>query len=132
MNFSDKLLHCQHCGSDFIFTVTEQRKLAEKGFEVQEPQHCPKCRTLMPLTGPDGKAQGKIKWFSEAKGYGFITLLNGEEIFVHRTGLADGVLPHQLGEGQEVEFEVEETIKGPQAVGVAPLSPEGEEQRAES
>jgi CspA family cold shock protein len=124
MNFSDKLLHCQHCGNGFVFTVTEQRKLAESGLAVQEPQYCPKCRQLMPLTGPNGKARGKIKWFSAEKGYGFITLLNGEDIFVHRTGLADGVLPRQLVEGQAVEFEVEETIKGPQAVRVVLLESE--------
>jgi CspA family cold shock protein len=122
MNFSDKLLDCQHCGNSFVFTVAEQRKLAESGLAAQEPRHCPKCRQLMPLTGPDGKARGKIKWFSVAKGYGFITLFNGEDVFVHLTGLADDVSPRQLVEGQEVEFEVEETIKGPQAVCVVPLT----------
>jgi CspA family cold shock protein len=125
MNFSDKLLHCQRCGNSFVFTVTEQRNLAEKGLAVQEPQYCPQCRQLMPLTGPDGKARGKIKWFSQEKGYGFVTAPGGADIFVHRTGLADGVSPHQLDEGREVEFEVEETIKGPQAVHVMPLGPEG-------
>lgn len=121
MNFSDKLLRCRHCGGDFVFTVAEQRKLAEGSLEAREPEYCPRCRPLLPLTGPDGKARGRVKWFNPNKGYGFIALPNGEEVFVHRTGLAEGVQPHQLSEGLGVEFEIEETIKGPQAIDVTPL-----------
>jgi CspA family cold shock protein len=70
----------------------------------------------MPLTDAQGKARGVVKWYSLQKGYGFITLESGDEIFTHKTGLAEGI--QSLDEGQEVEFEVEETIKGPQAVNV--------------
>jgi CspA family cold shock protein len=73
----------------------------------------------MPLTDSAGKAQGVVKWFNTHKGYGFITLKAGEEIFVHKTGLAEGI--SALKDGQTVEFEVEETIKGPQAVNVVPV-----------
>jgi CspA family cold shock protein len=114
--YSDRLVTCQRCGKEFIFTVTAQRELADKGLPVTPPEYCPRCRELMPLTDENGKAQGVVKWFNEQKGYGFIALRNGEEIFVHKTGLGDNV--RTLKEGQAVEFEIEETIKGPQAVDV--------------
>ena len=116
MNFSDKMVTCQHCGRDFVFTVTAQRALAEKGLPLTPPQDCPRCQQLMPLTNAQGMAQGVVKWYSLQKGYGFVTLEGGDEIFVHKTGLAEGI--QSLEEGQEVEFEVEESIKGPQAVNV--------------
>lgn len=118
MNYSDKMVTCQQCGREFVFTVTAQRVLAEKGLTLTPPEHCPRCQELMPLTDAEGKARGVVKWFNAHKGYGFIALEKGEEIFVHKTGLAEGI--HALEDGQTVEFEVEETIKGPQAVNVAP------------
>jgi CspA family cold shock protein len=118
MNYSDKMETCQHCGREFVFTVTAQRTLAEKDLPLTPPKFCPRCRELMPLTDAEGKALGVVKWFNTQKGYGFITLKNGEEIFVHKTGLAEGI--RTLKDGQAVEFEVEETIKGPQAVNVVP------------
>ncbi|GAB4543657.1 MAG: hypothetical protein Kow0063_37030 [Anaerolineae bacterium] len=119
MNFSDILVSCQHCGREFVFTVTAQRALAEKGLPLTPPEYCPRCQALMPLTDAEGKARGVVKWFNSQKGYGFVTLRNGREIFVHKTGLGEGV--RGLTDGQEVEFEVEETIKGPQAVNVFPV-----------
>ena len=119
MNYSDKLVTCQHCGRAFVFTVTAQRALAQKGMPETPPQYCARCRELMPLTDAEGKAQGVVKWFNSQKGYGFITLKNGEEIFVHKSGLAEGI--RLLKDGQVVDFEVEETIKGPQAVNVVPI-----------
>jgi len=116
MNYSDMMVTCQRCGREFVFTVTAQRALAEKGLPLTPPEHCPNCKELMPLTDAEGKAQGVVKWFNTQKGYGFITLKNGEEVFVHKTGLAEGI--YALRDGQAVEFEVEETIKGPQAVNV--------------
>jgi CspA family cold shock protein len=119
MNFSDTMVLCQHCGRQFVFTVTAQRALAEKDLPLTPPDYCPRCQELMPLTDAEGKAHGMVKWFNSQKGYGFITLKNGEEIFVHKTGLGEGV--RMLNDGQEVEFEIEETIKGPQAVNVFPV-----------
>lgn len=119
MNFSDIMVSCHHCGREFVFTVTAQRALAEKGLPLTPPDYCPRCQGLMPLTNAEGKARGVIKWFNSQKGYGFVTLQNGQEIFVHKTGLSEGV--RLLTDGQEVEFEVEETIKGPQAVNVSPI-----------
>lgn len=119
MNYSDTMVTCQRCGREFVFTVTAQRELAEKGLPLTPPEYCSRCRELMPLTDSEGKAQGVVKWFNSQKGYGFIALKNGEEIFVHKSGLAEGI--QMLNDGQTVEFEVEETIKGPQAVNVVPI-----------
>ncbi len=116
MNFVDALVTCQHCGREFVFTVTAQRALAEKGLPLTPPEFCSRCQELMPLTDSEGKARGVVKWFNSQKGYGFVVLTNGEEIFVHKTGLSEGIWT--LEDGQQVEFEVEETIKGPQAVNV--------------
>jgi cold shock protein len=62
-------------------------------------------------------ATGTVKWFSDEKGFGFITPDEGDQdLFVHRTGLADrgGV----LADGERVSFETEEGQKGPKAVNV--------------
>ena len=64
---------------------------------------------------------GVVKWFNSSKGYGFITNdANGEDVFVHFSAIqVDGF--KTLEEGQEVEYEVTEGAKGPQAVNVTPL-----------
>jgi CspA family cold shock protein len=64
-------------------------------------------------------AQGKVKWFSGQKGYGFISQDEGNDVFVHVNSLAPGV--GTLSENQTVEFEVAEGRKGPQAVNVRPV-----------
>ena len=59
---------------------------------------------------------GKVKWYNDIKGYGFIAMDDGKEVFVHRSGLAN---PHQgLNEGDKVEFEVKQGEKGLMAVDV--------------
>ncbi len=65
-------------------------------------------------------ATGKVKWFSEAKGYGFIATDEGNDIFVHYSAIR-GTGRRNLYEGQEVEFETVEGPKGPQAADVVPL-----------
>jgi cold shock protein len=64
-------------------------------------------------------AQGKVKWFNETKGYGFIGQEDGNDVFVHVNSLAPGV--RTLSENQLVEFEVEQGKKGPQAANVRPV-----------
>lgn len=63
-------------------------------------------------------ATGRVKWFDSKKGFGFIEATELEkDVFVHHSGIAgDGY--HHLKEGDQVEFELEETEKGPQAVNV--------------
>jgi cold shock protein len=65
-------------------------------------------------------ARGKVKWFSNQKGYGFITPENGKDVFVHHTAI-QGEGYKTLAEGQEVEFEIENGPKGEQAVKVVKL-----------
>ena len=61
--------------------------------------------------------RGTVKWFNDAKGYGFITQSNGDDIFVHFSGIV-GEGFRTLAEGEEVEFEVRDTDRGPQAMNV--------------
>ena len=61
-----------------------------------------------------------VKWFNNQKGYGFISDEAGKDVFVHYSGLnMEGF--KSLEEGQEVEFDVTEGAKGPQAVNVTKL-----------
>ncbi len=62
-------------------------------------------------------ARGKVKWFNSQKGYGFITLDSGNDVFVHYNAIqGDGF--RTLEEGQEVEFDVRIGPKGEQAANV--------------
>jgi len=62
-------------------------------------------------------ARGRVKWFSEKKGYGFITREEGDDVFVHYSAIQrDGF--KTLYEGDEVEFEITEGKKGLQASNV--------------
>ena len=64
--------------------------------------------------------KGTVKWFNIQKGYGFISDEAGNDVFVHYTGLnMEGY--KTLEEGQEVEYEVTEGAKGPQAINVVRL-----------
>ncbi|MCB1162888.1 MAG: cold shock domain-containing protein [Candidatus Krumholzibacteriia bacterium] len=65
------------------------------------------------------RVTGKVKWFDDAKGYGFITRDAGGDVFVHFSQIqGDGF--RSLSEGQAVEFEVQEGPKGPLAIEVKP------------
>ena len=62
-------------------------------------------------------ARGTVKWFSNQKGYGFITAEDGKEVFVHFSGLnMEGF--KTLQEGAAVEFDITDGDKGPQATNV--------------
>ncbi len=60
---------------------------------------------------------GRVKWFDEKKGFGFIERESGNDVFVHFRAI-QGEGFKTLAEGQEVEFDVEDGQKGPQAVNV--------------
>ena len=63
---------------------------------------------------------GVVKWFNDAKGFGFITRDSGEDVFVHHTAIrAEGF--RTLAEGAQVEFEVVQGQKGPAAEDVVAL-----------
>jgi CspA family cold shock protein len=64
--------------------------------------------------------RGTVKWFSDQKGFGFISREDGDDVFVHHSGiLGEGY--RSLTEGQAVEFDVTQGQKGPQATNVRPV-----------
>lgn len=63
---------------------------------------------------------GKVKWFDGKKGYGFILAEDGQDVFVHYTAIkTDGF--KNLAEGDEVEFEINDGERGPQASNVVKI-----------
>ncbi len=62
-------------------------------------------------------SEGTVKWFNEQKGYGFITVDGGEDVFVHYSSI-QGAGFKSLEEGDRVEFEITQGNKGPQASNV--------------
>jgi CspA family cold shock protein len=64
--------------------------------------------------------KGRVKWFNEKRGFGFIEQPNGEDLFVHHTAI-EGEGFKTLSEGQEVEFDIVEGPKGLQAANVIKL-----------
>lgn len=68
------------------------------------------------------KIKGKVKWFNETKGFGFITPDdNTKDVFVHFSAIQGGGF-RTLAEGQSVDFEIKEGEKGPSAVNVVAIS----------
>ena len=64
---------------------------------------------------------GKVKWFNNAKGYGFIERESGSDVFVHFSAI-DAKGFRSLQEGQRVSYEVQQGAKGAQAAGVKPVA----------
>lgn len=68
-----------------------------------------------------GNNIGKVKWFNDAKGYGFIEQESGQDVFVHFSSI-QGEGFKSLAEGQKVEFDIIQGEKGPQASNVIKAS----------
>jgi CspA family cold shock protein len=65
--------------------------------------------------------RGTVKWFNDAKGFGFITQENGDDVFVHYSSIqGDGF--KSLAEGQQVEFDIVQGDRGPKATNVVKVS----------
>jgi len=103
----DRFLACQHCGLTFVWTGWEQRQ------DAHQPEHCPGCRHLLAIA----PRWGVVKWFDARKGFGFITMANGVDIFVRRRDIRHG---KRLRKGQLVSFRVREGKTEPRAVKVRP------------
>lgn len=107
---TDLILRCTGCGTPFVWTTSEQAG------GTAAPERCPMCRRLAP---PEGRQRGLVKWFSRARGYGFITSVAGPEVFLHKSGLAaDQEFPRT---GQLVEFSLGRGPRGAQAEAVIVL-----------
>ena len=65
-------------------------------------------------------ADGIVKWFNDSKGFGFIEQENGQDVFVHHSGINTTGF-RSLNEGDRVSFDVEQGQKGPAAVNVTVL-----------
>ncbi|MBM3789290.1 MAG: cold shock domain-containing protein [Acidobacteria bacterium] len=72
------------------------------------------------------RVNGTVKWFNNAKGYGFITQGTGADVFVHYSAIQDKGFK-TLREGEEVEFDIKTGPRGPQAENVTRLQPPSHE-----
>jgi CspA family cold shock protein len=68
-----------------------------------------------------GAVNGKVKWFNEKKGFGFLEQPGGADVFVHFSAIKSSGFK-TLAEGQAVTFDVEQGNKGPQATNVEPIN----------
>jgi len=62
--------------------------------------------------------EGTVKWYNPRKGYGFISGEDGKDVFVHRSSMPDGTY---LNEGDKVDYQLEDSERGPQATNVKKL-----------
>jgi CspA family cold shock protein len=62
--------------------------------------------------------EGTVKWYNDRKSYGFIEIEDGKDVFVHKNALIEGTI---LNEGDSVEFDIEQSPKGPQATNIKKL-----------
>ncbi len=99
----NEVVKCAECGTPFVPLGGERTS------------RCPMCERIAP--GP-GRKRGIVKWYSRGKGYGFITAVDGADVFLHKSGLREEQAPRA---GQLVEFAVGHGPRGAQAVEVEAL-----------
>ncbi len=147
MNFKDQWATDED-GNQFVFTVEMQRALEQAGLPIEpdslaelesvappapgsKREHLPQKSSApenkeeeypMPDTiqidPQTGKYIGRMKWYNNQKGYGFIMRGGGKEIFFHKSNTTEDL--SNIQEGQWILYDVEETHKGPEATDVEP------------
>ena len=121
-SYRDQTSRCKGCGTEFLFTATEQRLLVQLGEGNEVPTQCPGCRALEQLVADCesreqadmGLETGRIKWFDRRKGFGFLVAEGGEQFFFHRSSLPRG--RRAARSGQVVQFARKEGRRGLEAV----------------
>jgi cold shock protein len=99
------------------FESTFQRLFTSYSLLVLDSPRTPDPRTTQRKKEPVAQHKGKVKWFNNAKGYGFIGRDDGPDVFVHYSAIQlDGY--KTLKEGDDVEFDIVQGQKGPQADSV--------------
>ncbi|MCO6453363.1 MAG: cold shock domain-containing protein [Caldilineales bacterium] len=112
----DRYLECGRCGITFAWTGWEQKETSG------EPVLCPGCRHLLALTR---RKRGVVKWYDRRKGFGFITAIDGSEVYFNRRSLGK---VRSVRRGQLVAFHTETTEQGMQAAEVERLAKSGDSQ----
>jgi CspA family cold shock protein len=102
----DETRYCERCGISFLYSAEEQAQ------PQKAPALCPGCRTLLP---PGDRERGIVKWYNRCKKYGFITRVDNNELFAHRSQLRGFGTLH---EGDLVEFAIGEGERGPMAMDI--------------
>jgi CxxC-x17-CxxC domain-containing protein len=110
----DRPVYCRNC--------FDAKKPAGSGVRERRPSPAGAARGgPMEVLVPTGeRRQGAVKWFNEAKGFGFVRLDSGEEVFIHFSSISGGGF-RTLTEGDRVEFDVVEGPKGRQAANVVKI-----------
>lgn len=99
----------------------ERKQKAQSASRREREKPAPKKKAAPAASVPEGpREEATVKWFNAAKGFGFLTLDDGREIFVHFRSIR-GEGRRSLSDGQRVSFIVADTEKGPQAEDVEPL-----------
>jgi len=114
----DEIRYCARCGISFVWSREEQAQ--PSGGLGTKPLLCPGCRLLLP---PPGRERGLVKWYNVRTQYGFIVRKEQPDLYVHRSQVAE---PMPLKPMELVEFGVEQSEKGLQAVEVRRVEAEGE------
>ena len=109
---SDSIKECTSCGIAFLITRSEQQHAEKRGALV--PTQCAGCRALGAIVS---RRTGRIKRYSNAKGYGFVQEDDGKTVFLHVSSLPPGTR-RALHPGQSVYFDIEHTERGPRATNV--------------
>lgn len=111
----DDTLYCARCGISFLWTVEEQRHIADPDAQAIKPTMCPGCRNLLPA---QGRERGLVKWYNARKRYGFIARAQEEDLFAHGSAVQGR---GRLHPGDLVEFRLGTTTRGPAALDIQVL-----------